>query len=284
MEKIVPLAAATVQGPLGVVHLPRLWLKAVLAAAQLLPADYASGYAGTDRDLLDGIGLDGPATFAYLAALPSYQTFEAWVRANARALDAASLAAVNAAICGRPKPLLDALDDWATVHADVVARCGQHVQPIVPAVSSQSAGPLGLVHLPRFWMKATLEATGALYPGWVSGRASGFDRAFAAEVGFDLDAAIAHLHAELPAYPHFEAWFAAHAGGLDAARVAEHNPRLLARQKPEDIAARERAILGIDDPSFRPSVTINDLIDWRELHELCVAAVEGGLALQRPPR
>ena len=304
MEKIVPLAAATVKGPLGVVHLPRLWLKAVLAAAQLLPGDYSSGYGGTDRDLLDGIGLDGAATFAYLATVPSYQEFEIWVRANAAALDPASVATVNAAIGGHLKPpekaaanraalglgdtgerrtaLLNALDDWATVHAAVVARRGAALEPLVPAISSQSFGPLGLVHLPRFWLKATLNAAGALFPGWVSGQASGFDRAFAAEVGFDLDAAIAHVSAELPSYPQFEAWFAPHAGGLDAERVARHNPPLLGRQKPEDIAARERAILGIDDPSYRPSVTINDLLDWRELHEICVAAAAGGLALQGP--
>jgi hypothetical protein len=296
METIVPLAAAGVKGPLGVAHLPRLWLKAVLAAATLLPADYSSGYGGTDRDLLDGIGLDGPATFAYLAAVPSYQAFEAWVRVNARNFDAASVAAVNAKITGHQKPpekaalnraqlglgdtgerrtaLLNALDDWASVHADVVARRGQHVQSIVPAVSSQSFGPLGLVHLPRFWMKATLSATGALYPGWVSAHASGFDRAFGATVGLDLDAAVAHVRADLPSYPQFEAWFVAQVAHVEPADVERYNAALLGRIKPADIAAVERAILGIDDPAFSKSVDINDLIDWHTLHEICVQAAQ----------
>lgn len=296
METIVPLAAAGVKGPLGVVHLPRLWLKAVLAAANLLPEAYSSGYAGTDRDVLDGIGLDGPATFAYLATLPSYLAFEAWVANNAGRLDPASVAALNATIGAYEKPpekaalaraqlglgesgerrsgFLNALDDWATVHAAVVARRGQPVQPIVPAVSSQSAGPLGLVHLPRFWMKATLSATGALYPGWVSAHDSGFDRAFGALVGLDLDAAVAHVRAELPAYPRFEAWFVAHVAPLEPADVERYNAALLGRIKPADIAAVERAILGIDDPSFGKSVDINDLIDWHTLHAICVQNVQ----------
>jgi hypothetical protein len=294
MEKIVPLPASTVRGPLGVAHLPRLWLKALLAGAGLLPDGYLTGYSGTDRDVIDGIGLDSMATFSFLATLPSYQQFERWVRANAARLDAASVAATNATVADRLRnperaaascaalgladtserrtALLNALDDWAAVHARAVAG---HAEPVVPAVSSQSSGPLGLLHLPRFWIKATLDATGALYAGWRSGRASGFDTAFAAQVGLDLDAAIAHIHAEVPPYPRFEAWFAAHARA-SAADVAEHNAVLAVRQKPESIAAEERALLGIDDPTFRPSIEINDLIDWRELHLICTAAVRSG--------
>jgi hypothetical protein len=271
MDKIVPLAASTVKGPLGVAHLPRLWLTAALASAGLLPDGYPEVAGETDRAVLAGIGLDVEETFAYLASLPSYQAFEVWVRAHARGLDPA---AVNAAV-GRGRAGSEALADWARVHAALGARDGAGGDPIVPAVSSQSSGPLGLVHLPRFWMKATLSAAGALYPSWVSGQASGFDRAFAAEAGFDLDAAIAHVHAERPTYPQFEAWFAALAGPFDDARLPKHNAALLGRQKPEEIAARERAVLGIDDPTYRPSVTINDLMDWRELHAICVTAARG---------
>jgi len=293
MDTIVPLAASIVRGPLGVAHLPRLWLKALLARVDLLPAGYVTGYDGTDRDVIDGIALDAEATFAFLATLPSYQAFEVWVRGNAARLDAASIAATNATVAGRLRnperaaascaalglpdsderrtALLNALDDWAAVHARAVAG---NAGPVVPALSSQSSGPLGLLHLPRFWMKATLAGTGALYEGWRSGRASGFDTAFAAQVGLDLDLAIAHIHAELPPYPRFEAWFAAHARA-SATEVAEHNAVLAVRQKPEGIAAEERALLGIDDPNYRPSIEINDLLDWRELHLICTAAARG---------
>ena len=32
----------------------------------------------------------------------------------------------------------------------------------VPLISSGTAGPLGVLHLPRFWQKASLEAVGKL--------------------------------------------------------------------------------------------------------------------------
>ncbi|MGZ4964624.1 MAG: DUF5069 domain-containing protein, partial [Limisphaerales bacterium] len=37
---------------------------------------------------------------------------------------------------------------------------------IVPLISSGVAGPLGVLHLPRLWLKASLEACGKLAPGY----------------------------------------------------------------------------------------------------------------------
>jgi hypothetical protein len=289
MEKIVPLTGPTVKGPLGVAHLPRLWLKCVLAAAGLAPEAYHTGFAGSNQTVIEGLGLDPDATFAYLATRPSYAQFETWVRKHAGRLDAASIAAVNAAIDAQQKPadnaaaarafvglndpaerhsaLLNALDDWASVHADVKARRGTNIQPVVPAVSSQSVGPLGLMHLPRFWMKATLASGNALYDTWNSGAKSGFDVWFCGAVGIDLDTAIAHIGAELPTYLEFEAWVVAHAAHLTPVELAEHNAAMRVRQKPAEVAARECALLGIErPPDYRPSIEINDLVDWHTLH------------------
>jgi hypothetical protein len=278
MDTIVPLAGSSVKGRLGVAHLPRLWLKALLAAANLLPEGYATGYLGTDKDVLDGIGLEPGATFALLATRPDYQVFEAWVRANARGLDPASIAATNDAIVTRRKSsgelaaAFNALEDWATVHARVAAGRGANLQPIVPAISSQSAGPLGLMHLPRFWLKATLAATGTLYDGWKSGTPSSYDLFFVATVGLDLATALAYVQTELPSYPAFEAWTVAHVPRLSPAAIAEYNAAQWLRQKPETIAGPERVTLGIDDPDYRKSIEMNDLLDWHELHAICMRA------------
>jgi hypothetical protein len=289
MEKIVPLIGPTVKGPLGVAHLPRLWIKCVLSAAGLAPEAYHTGFAGSNQTVIEGLGLDPDATFAYLATGPSYAQFETWVREHATRLDAASIAAVNAAIDAQQKPadnaaaarafvgltdpnerhsaLLNALDDWATVHADVKARRGTKIQPVIPAVSSQSAGPLGLMHLPRFWMKATLASTGALYDTWNSGTKSGFDVWFCGAIGIDLDTAITHIGAELPAYLAFEAWVIANAKHLSGVEIAAHNAAMRVRQKPAEVAARECVLLGIERPAdYRPSIEINDLVDWHVLH------------------
>lgn len=293
MAKIVPLPGLTVKGPLGVAHLPRLWLKALLAGAGMLPDGYVSGYEGTNKTVLDGLGLDPNVTLAYLETRPAYAQFEAWVRERAARLDAPTIAATNEAVATHRKQpanaaevrarvgvsdpsvmgaaLLNALDDWAAVHAAVTAP-GAARQPIVPAVSTQSTGTLGLMHLPRFWMKATLDATGVLYPDWRSGRNSPLDMWFCEAVGLDIDAAIAHIRSALPPYVAFEGWAGGRAAHVAPAEIAAHNAALATRQKPEEVAARERALLGIADPGYRPSMELNDLVDWHALHAQITAA------------
>jgi hypothetical protein len=288
MEKIVPLVGPSVRGPLGVAHLPRLWLKAVLAAANVLPEDYSTNYGGTNKILLDGIGLDPEAASAYLATRPNYMAFETWVREHAKHLDVAAVTATNAALGTKRKPperaadmraiigltdsqedsapLLDSLDDWSTIHAVLVARRGKKMEPVVPAVSSQSVGLLGLMHLPRFWMKASLNGAGALYDTWRSGPNSPFDVWFCGIIGLDLDTAIAHIHGELPAYLAFESWTVARAQHISPAEIAAHNAAMRVREKPEEVAVRERAFLGMDAPDYKPSIELNDLVDWHTIH------------------
>lgn len=289
MEKIVPLTGQTVKGPLGLAHLPRLWLKCTLSASGLLPDGYLDNYLGSNQTIIDAVGLDPDATFAVLKTKPEYRAFEAWVRANAKNLNAQSIAASNAAIEAQVKPeekaatvralagvsdaaltsspLLNALDDWETVRLNVLARAGKPMQTIVPAISSQSEGPLGLKHLPRLWLKALLNKNGVLFDGWKSGQASGFDIWFSGQVGVDLAALVAFVHAEQPQYMVLEAWFKANAAKISPAEIAEHNALMLVRTKPEHIAAEERATLGIDDPSYNRSLEMNDLVDWLQLHE-----------------
>jgi hypothetical protein len=294
MEKIIPLAAADVVGPLGIAHLPRLWLKVGLSAAGLLPGVYLDNYLGTNKTVIDAIGLDPDATFAYLKTRPSYQEFEVWTKANAKGLTPASIAASNAAVDVQEKPadkaaavrdqvgladasfsgstILNALDDWDTVYRDVIARRGTTMQPIVPALSSQSAGPLGLKHLPRFWLKATLSACGALYPDWKSGLDSGFDTWFGMVTGLDVPAATGYIHAELPTYMVFEKWFSENATKVSPGEIVAHNAAMAIRVKPDHIAAEERAVLGIDDPDYKLSREMNDLVDWLTLHKMMLAA------------
>ena len=44
----------------------------------------------------------------------------------------------------------------------------------VPTISSGVAGPLGVLHLPRLWMKVSLEAAGKLADGY-PGIGAGYD-------------------------------------------------------------------------------------------------------------
>ena len=77
---IIPLISSGVAGPIGAIHLPRLWQKVTLSAAGQLADGYSECGAGFDQMVLDGLGLDRDAALGYLKeSKPSYAKFESWV-------------------------------------------------------------------------------------------------------------------------------------------------------------------------------------------------------------
>lgn len=81
MSKIVPLISSATTGPLGILHLPRLWLKASLAAAGKLHDEYPGIGCGYDQMTLDALGIKMDDFKAFIATKPSYPQLEAWVKA-----------------------------------------------------------------------------------------------------------------------------------------------------------------------------------------------------------
>jgi len=107
MDKYVPLISTRTVGPLGLVHLPRLWMKMRLAATEKLADGYRAGEGGFDGALLDALGIDSDAAIAYVGTTqPDYLTFEAWVRENAKpeGLTPEAIEAFNERILSFPKP------------------------------------------------------------------------------------------------------------------------------------------------------------------------------------
>jgi hypothetical protein len=145
MSNIIPLISSGTAGPLGVLHLPRLWQKASLGAAGKLHPDYPSCGQGYDQMVLDGLGLDKAAFENFIASKPTYPALETWILVQSGgSLDAEAVAKLNAAItgyhhadtvrasilgsCGIPDEgkILDAinlnnLDDWQAFHNEVIA-------------------------------------------------------------------------------------------------------------------------------------------------------------------
>ncbi|HEY1081302.1 MAG TPA: DUF5069 domain-containing protein [Prosthecobacter sp.] len=80
MSQIVPLISSGIAGPLGVLHLPRLWQKASLAAAGKLHADYPGCGKGYDGMTLGHLGIKEEDFLAFIATKPTYVQFEAWVK------------------------------------------------------------------------------------------------------------------------------------------------------------------------------------------------------------
>jgi hypothetical protein len=139
MSKIVPMISSGVAGPLGVLHLPRLWQKASLEVAGKLHADYPGCGKGFDQMVLDGLGLDREEFMTYLKnSKPTYIQLESWILSKkGGTLDAAAVKKLNESIKGyvhsdeTRKSILDAsgrpddgsikdavnlnnLDDWQT--------------------------------------------------------------------------------------------------------------------------------------------------------------------------
>ena len=285
MEQLVPSVSSTVAGPLGIVHLPRLWLKAILAETDSLYEGWIPDYKGLNKLVVDALGIDPEAFFAFLATLPSYPETERWIAAHAKP-DAASIAASNSAILEfqraedlaaparerlgiadtteRHSAMLNNYDDWDTMHRWLVEHQAEELAPIIPTVSSSSAGLLGAKHLPRLWIKALLKRVGALPDDYNTG--CGFDAFAASTLGLDLDAAIAFIHAELPSYPAFERYVRDHID-VDPQKQSAYNAAIVGRQKPAEKAAAERAEIGVPELAFRDSIMCNDMLDWKALHD-----------------
>jgi hypothetical protein len=100
MNKIVPLIGSAEVGPLGVLHLPRLWLKVSLDAKGILADDYPAVGTGFDQMVIDGLGLKKDAVVEFITKnRPTYPEFEAWIkRQPGTRLDAASIVKLNEAI------------------------------------------------------------------------------------------------------------------------------------------------------------------------------------------
>ena len=102
MNKIVPLIGSAEVGPLGVLHLPRLWLKISLDARELLAEGYPAVGTGFDQMVLDGLGLQKNAVVEFISkSRPTYCEFESWIKKQPEArLDSASVESLNKAIRG----------------------------------------------------------------------------------------------------------------------------------------------------------------------------------------
>jgi hypothetical protein len=145
MNTYVPLISSGVAGPLGVVHLPRLWQKVSLEAQGKLAAGYPGIGRGFDAMTCAALGLEEQAVKDYIEKnKPTYPEFEAWVKQSAKSLNREAIEKHNVAVrrynhddetrseilneCGladdsaAPKDAvnLNNLDDWYQFHQTVL--------------------------------------------------------------------------------------------------------------------------------------------------------------------
>ena len=142
----VPTISSGTSGPLGVLHLPRLWQKVSLESQGKLAAGYPGIGGGYDSMVISALGLSADAVRSYItASKPTYPQFEAWVKSQPGVkLDSATISGLNSAIAGyihsddtragifsanglsdatcayRDAVNLNNIDDWFEFHASVL--------------------------------------------------------------------------------------------------------------------------------------------------------------------
>src|SRR6266853_323573 len=124
---------------------------------------------------------------------------------------------------------------------------------IVPLISSGVAGPLGVLHLPRLWLKLSLEARGKLAPGY-PGLGKGYDLMVCNALGLIPEAVRKSISENRPTYPQFEAWIKKQPGvRLDKGTIYKSNQAILGYIHADEDRKSILAASGIpDDGTVNP--------------------------------
>ncbi len=138
----------------------------------------------------------------------------------------------------------------------------------IPLISSDLAGPLGAIHLPRLWSKLLLSAKGQL-PGDYAQCGAGFDQMTLDGLQIDRDAAIAYVEGNLPSYGQFEAWVLEQRGGnIPGSEIEASNAAIRGYNHDDGTRGEILSAAGIsDDRSILDAVNLNNLDDWTTLHD-----------------
>lgn len=135
---------------------------------------------------------------------------------------------------------------------------------VVPLVSSGTAGPLGVKHLPRLWLKLSLAGIGALPEGYDECGA-GFDAMTLNALGLDRQKTIDFVRRNKPTYMEFEEWVVAN-GNADAATIDRHNAAIAGYNHSDELAQRMRDASKVKRVSVKDAVMLNTLEDLDEIH------------------
>src|SRR5207244_7146406 len=133
----------------------------------------------------------------------------------------------------------------------------------VPMISSGVAGPLGVVHLPRFWQKISLEAAGKLASGYPA-VGKGFDAMTLAALGLEEQVVRDYIKQNKPTYPQFESWVKKNAKSLNRDAIEKHNAAVRGYNHDDETRKGILTACGITDDASAPrdGQSIESLEAW----------------------
>ena len=138
----------------------------------------------------------------------------------------------------------------------------------VPMISSGVAGPLGVLHLPRLWLKASLEARGKLAAGY-PGCGKGYDQMVLDGLGLDRQKTLDFIKNNRPSYIQFENWVKQQPGvKLDKANIQKLNDSIRGYNHDDNTRKGILSASGLQDDASacKDAVNLNNLDDWNEFH------------------
>ncbi len=138
---------------------------------------------------------------------------------------------------------------------------------IVPLISSGVAGPLGVLHLPRLWQKASLDAAGKLHPDY-PGCGKGYDQMVLDGLEISRDEFLGYIKNSKPTYIQLESWVLTNKGGsLDQGAVKKLNDAIKGYIHSDDTRKSILEAAGRpDDGSLKDAVNLNNLDDWQSFY------------------
>ena len=138
----------------------------------------------------------------------------------------------------------------------------------VPMISSGTAGPLGVLHLPRMWQKVSLESQNKLAAGY-PGIGKGYDAMTCAALGLEEQAVKDYIKQNKPTYPQFEEWVKKHAKSLNQQSIEKHNAAVRGYNHDDETRKTILGSCGVADDAnaFKDAVNLNNLDDWQEFHQ-----------------
>lgn len=139
---------------------------------------------------------------------------------------------------------------------------------IVPLISSGTTGPLGILHLPRLWLKGLLGATGKLADGYKD-IGPGYDHMVLQGLGIDPEKAREFIREKKPTYLEFEEWVKNYPGvKLDKDTIFRTNTAIASYIHTDEARKEILSSIGLsDNGSVNPgAIDLNNLDDWQAAH------------------
>jgi len=140
---------------------------------------------------------------------------------------------------------------------------------IVPLISSGVAGPLGVLHLPRLWLKVSLASVGKLADGYPA-IGNGFDKMVIDALGLTADAVTEYVDEHHPTYSQFEEWIIEQKGSkTDAQTIDTLNRALRGYNHDDDTRTSILTEAGLPEHGNGPkdAINLNNLEDWAIFHD-----------------